>query len=112
VSGDSKRAGKRSPGAEASQRPAVSRPAVSRPAPEEFEQLTLDATVIGPGSRTEDPYEPGTKLKVEGERGVFTYKWASVSQGGLVSLHLVQDGMFRAVRPDQVTLAKKIRRRR
>ncbi len=88
------------------------RSAVSRPAPEEFEQLTLDATLIGQGSRTEDPYEPGTKLKVDGERGVFVYRSASVSQAGLVSLHLIQNGMFRAVRPDQVSLAKKPRRRR
>ena len=76
-----------------------------------FEQLALDATITGPGMRTEDSYEPGTKLKVEGERGTFTYKCASVSQAGLVSLHLTQDGMFRAVRPDQVTLVKKARRR-
>ena len=80
--------------------------------PQEFEQLTLDATIVGPGMRTEDPYEPGTRLKVEGERGVFTYRYASVSQAGLVSLHLVQEGMFRAVRPEQVTLVKKPRSRR
>jgi hypothetical protein len=75
--------------------------------PQQFEQLMLDATIVGPGMRTEDPYEPGTKLKVEGERGVFTYRCASVSRAGLVSLHLVRDGIFRAVRPEQVSLAKK-----
>jgi hypothetical protein len=79
---------------------------------QEFEQLTLDPTITGPGMRTEDPYEPGTKLKVEGERGIFIYKHASVSQAGLVSLHLVQEGMSRAVRPDQVSLVKKVRRRK
>ena len=81
-------------------------------AEQEFQQLTLDATVIGPGMRTEDPYEPGTRVKVEGERGVFIYRYATVSQAGLVSLHLLQDGMSRAVRPDMVTLVKKSRRRR
>jgi hypothetical protein len=91
---------------------APARRAAPRPVPQEFEQLSLDATVIGPGMRTEDPYEPGTRLKVEGERGVFIYKCASVSQAGLVSLHLMQDGMFRAVRPEQVTSVKKVRRRR
>ncbi len=102
----------RRPGTSSPSEAARARPAVSRPAPDAFEQLTLDATVIGPGSRTEDPYEPGTKLKVDGERGVFVYKCASVSHAGLVSLHLVQDGMFRAVRPEQVSLAKKTRRRK
>jgi hypothetical protein len=79
---------------------------------EQFEQLTLDATIIGPGMRSEDPYEPGTRVKVEGERGVFIYKCASISQAGLVSLHLIQDGMFRAVRPELVSPVKKVRRRR
>jgi|WetSurMetagenome_2_1015567.scaffolds.fasta_scaffold66857_2 hypothetical protein len=79
---------------------------------QQFEQLTLDATIIGPGMRSEDPYEPGTRVKVEGERGVFIYKCASISQAGLVSLHLIQDGMFRAVRPELVAPVKKVRRRR
>lgn len=73
----------------------------------EFTQLKLEATVTGPNMRTEDPYEPGTKVKVEGQRGVFVYRYATVSRAGLVSLHLAKDGMFRAVRPDQVTPAKK-----
>lgn len=76
-----------------------------------YVQLTLSPTIVGPGMRTEDPYEPGTKLKVEGERGTFVYKYASVSRNGLVSLHLAQDGMFRAVRPDQATPVKKVRPR-
>jgi len=76
-----------------------------------FEQLKLDATITGPGQRTEDPYEPGTKVKVEGQRGTFVYRYATVSKAGLVSLHLTQDGTFRAVRPDQVTLIKKRSRR-
>ncbi len=59
--------------------------------------------------RTEDFYEPGTKLKIEGQRGVFTYRYASVSQAGLVSLHLTRDGASRAVRPDQVTMVRKTR---
>lgn len=78
----------------------------------EFEQLELDPTVTGPGMRTEDRYEPGTRLKVEGQRGVFTYRYATVSKVGAVSLHLVQDGMFRAVRPDQVTPVRRPRGRR
>lgn len=107
MSGNDRRTGR--PAGNEETRP---RPSAPRPLPREFEQLTLDATIIGPGMRTEDPYEPGTKLKVEGERGVFTYRCASVSQAGLVSLHLTQNGMFRAVRPEQVTLAKKVRFRR
>jgi hypothetical protein len=70
-------------------------------------QLELDATITGPGMRTEDLYEPGTQLKVKGERGTFTYRYASISRNGLVSLHLVGDHTFRAVRPDQVTLWRK-----
>ena len=79
--------------------------------PETYEQLTLAPTVVGPGPRTEDPYEPGTELKIKGQRGLFTYRYASVSRSGLVSLHLAQDGVYRAVRPDQVTLARKPRPR-
>ena len=80
--------------------------------PVEYEQLALDATITGPGRQTEDPYEPGTQLRIKGERGVFTYKHATVSRTGQVSLHLVKEHMFRAVRPDQVTPAKKGSRRR
>jgi hypothetical protein len=72
-----------------------------------FVQLKLDPTVTGPGSRTEDYYEPGARLKVEGERGTFVYRCATVSRAGLVSLHLTKDGVFRAVRPDQVTPLKR-----
>ncbi len=72
-----------------------------------FEQLRLDATVTGPGMRTEDPYEPGTQVKIESQRGTFTYRYATVSRSGAVSLHLARDGMSRAVRPDQVTLVRK-----
>lgn len=75
--------------------------------PVEYEQLALDATITGPGRQTEDPYEPGTQLRIKGERGIFTYKHATVSRTGRVSLHLVRNHMFRAVRPDQVTVAKK-----
>ena len=82
-------------------------PPARRIEPPAFEQLTLDATIVAPGRRTEDPYEPGTKLKVKGQRGVFMYKYASVSQAGLVSLHVAQEGVSRAVRPDQVTLVRK-----
>ena len=81
-----------------------------RPSPQpaqEFEQLKLDPTIIGPGMRTEDPYEPGTRLKIDGQRGAFIYKYATVSKAGLVSLHLARDGVARAVRPDQVTPVKK-----
>jgi hypothetical protein len=78
----------------------------------EFEQLALDATITGPGMRTEDPYEPGTKLKIRGERGSFEYKYASVSRAGLVSLHLLGDRGSRAVRPDQVALIRKTRHRK
>jgi hypothetical protein len=78
----------------------------------EFVQLTFDATVTGPGKRTEDLYEPGTKLKLEGQRGIFVYRYATVSQAGLVSLHLNQEGVFRAVRPDQVAPLKKPRSRK
>ena len=75
-----------------------------------YEQLTLAPTVIGPSMRTEDHYERGTKLKIKGERGTFTYRYASVSQGGLVSLHLLGEDGSRAVRPDQVVPTKKRRR--
>ena len=78
--------------------------------PEGFEQLTLDATVTGPGKRTEDHYERGAKLKIKGERGVFTYRHASISKAGLVSLHLLGSDGCRAVRPDQVILVRKRRR--
>lgn len=81
----------------------------AQPARQEFEQLTLGPTLIGPGKRTEDPFEPGTKVKVEGERGIFVYRYATVSKAGLVSLHLTREGVFRAVRPDQVSLVKKRR---
>lgn len=74
---------------------------------QEFEQLQLDSTVTGPGMRTEDPYEPGTQLRIEGQRGVFTYKYATVSRSGAVSLHVVRDGISRAVRPDQATPLRK-----
>lgn len=77
----------------------------------DFEQLTLDATVTGPGMRTEDHYEPGAKLRIKGERGVFTYKHASVSKAGLVSLHLAGEAGSRAVRPDQVVPVRKKRGR-
>jgi hypothetical protein len=77
--------------------------------PEDFRQLTLDATVTGPGMRTEDHYERGAKLRIKGERGVFTYKHASVSKAGLVSLHLSGEGGSRAVRPDQVIPVRKKR---
>jgi hypothetical protein len=86
--------------------PTAEAPALS---PQAFEQLTLDATVTGPGKRTEDHYERGAKLKIKGERGVFTYKYASVSQAGLVSLHLLGSDGSRAVRPEQVTPARKRR---
>jgi hypothetical protein len=91
---------------------ADTRPAAPRPAPTEFVQLTLDATITGPRMRTEDHYEPGTELRVKGERGTFTYKYASISRDGLVSLHLLGDHAFRAVRPDQVALVRKSRRRK
>lgn len=81
----------------------------SSSAPQTFEQLELAATITGPGMRTADHYEPGARLKIKGERGVFTYKHASVSSAGLVSLHLVGEGGSRAVRPDQVTPVKKRR---
>ncbi len=79
---------------------------------EDFQQLTLEATVTGPGKRTEDHYERGAKLTIKGERGVFTYKHASVSKAGLVSLHLSGAGGSRAVRPDQVAPVRKKRYRR
>jgi hypothetical protein len=74
-----------------------------------FEQLRLGPTVTGPGTRTEDAYEPGTKLKIEGQRGIFVYRYATVSRAGLVSLHVSQEGVFRAVRPDQVTMVRRSR---
>ena len=77
--------------------------------PRPFEQLSLGATVTGPGSRTEDHYERGAKLKIKGERGVFTYRYASVSQAGLVSLHLLGIDGSRAVRPEQVVPVRKKR---
>ena len=78
----------------------------TRHAPRGFVQLRLEATIVGPGMRTEDPYEPGTRLKIKGQRGTFTYRYATVSQAGLVSLHLVGEGSSRAVRPEQVVPVK------
>jgi hypothetical protein len=89
--------------------PPPKQPARARPAPEPFEQLSLDATTVGPGRRTADPYEPGTKLKIDGQRGVFVYRYATISKAGLVSLHLSQEGVSKMVRPDQVTMVKKRR---
>ncbi|MBN1628331.1 MAG: hypothetical protein JW990_01075 [Thermoleophilia bacterium] len=83
----------------------------TRQPPEEPAQLALDATVTGPGMRTADPYEPGTQLKIEGERGIFIYRYATVSSTGLVSLHLTREGMARAVRPDQARPMKRPRQR-
>lgn len=74
---------------------------------QEFEQLKLDSTVTGPGKRTEDPYEPGTQLKIEGQRGIFVYKYATVSRSGAISLHVMREGISRAVRPDQAAPVKK-----
>ncbi|NLE11230.1 MAG: hypothetical protein GX630_06955 [Actinobacteria bacterium] len=82
----------------------------TRQPPDESVQLSLDATVTGPGMRTADHYEPGTQLKIEGERGVFVYRYATVSSTGLVSLHLTREGISRAVRPDQARPVKKPRR--
>jgi hypothetical protein len=79
---------------------------------DKFEQLSLDPTITGPGQRTEDPFEPGTRVKVEGQRGVFVYRYATVSKAGLVSLHLTQNGAFRAVRPELVSMVKKPRWKR
>jgi hypothetical protein len=76
---------------------------------QEFEQLALGATLTGQGSRTEDHYERGAKLKIKGERGVFTYRHASVSRAGSVSLHLQGTDGARAVRPDQVIPVRKRR---
>ena len=77
-----------------------------------FEQLSLDATITGPGKHIEDLFEPGTPLKIKGERGIYTYRHATISSEGLVSLHLVGDHTFRAVRPEQVSVVKKGRRAR
>lgn len=73
----------------------------------EYVQLTLNATLAGPGRRTEDPYEPGTEVRIKGERGIFIYRHASISRTGSVSLHLMGEHTYRAVRPDQVAPAKK-----
>jgi hypothetical protein len=62
--------------------------------------------------RTEDPYEPGTAVKIAGQRGDYTYRYATVSSAGFVSLHVARHGVFRAVRPEQVTPAKRVRGRR
>ena len=40
-------------------------PPAPPPAPQGFVQLRLDPTITGPGKRTEVPYEPGARLKVE-----------------------------------------------
>lgn len=87
-------------------------PEQPRLVPKAFEQLTLGATTTGPGTRTEDHYERGAKLKIKGERGVFSYRYASVSQAGLVSLHLSGVDGSRAVRPDQVIPVRKKRHQR
>ena len=105
-----------SPDAEASQTRAATTAAAepkprTRRTPPEFEQLMLDPTITGPGKRTEDPYEPGAELRIEGQRGTFVYRYATLSKAGLISLHLTQDGVSRAVRPDQVTQVKKRRSR-
>ena len=73
----------------------------------EFKQLSLEVTAIEPGANICDFFEPGTKLKIKGERGVFIYNHASLSKSGLVSLHLLGEHGYRAVRPEQVTMVKK-----
>jgi hypothetical protein len=88
------------------------RPPAERPEAEGAAQLTLDATIVGPGMRTEDPFEPGTVLRIKGQRGTFVYKHATVSRNGQVSLHIARNGVSRAVRLDQVTLVAKVRPRR
>lgn len=74
-----------------------------------FEQLSLAATITGPAMRTEDHYERGARVKIKGQRGVFTYRYASISQASRVSLHLVGEDGCRAVRPDQVAPVRKAR---
>ncbi len=87
-------------------------PNIPAPIESEFVQLTLEGTIIGQGMQTEDLYEPGTELRIKGERGTFIYRHATISRSGLVSLHLRRDHTFRAVRPEQVILARKGRRRK
>lgn len=82
------------------------------PEPERFEQLALGPTITGPGRRTEDLYEPGTLLTIRGERGTFRYRHASLSRDGRISLHLVGNEGYRAVRPDEVIPVRQKRHRR
>jgi len=82
----------------------------SRPNEEGYVQLELSPTVTGPRRRTEDPLEPGTEVRIKGEQGTFTYRYATVSRAGMVSLHLMGTHGFRAVRPEQVVAVRKRRR--
>lgn len=72
-------------------------------------QLELGPTVTGPRRRTEDPLEPGTEVRIKGEQGTFTYRYATVSRAGMVSLHLLGEHGSRAVRPEQVVPVRKRR---
>ena len=76
----------------------------------EYVQLSLESIVAESGMRATDYYEPGTKLKIKGERGIFVYDHASLSSNGSMSLHLVGEHGFRAVRPEQVMIMKKARK--
>ena len=56
--------------------------------------------------RTSDPYERDTELHIKGEQGTYKYRYATVSKAGMVSLHLVGDHGWRAVRPEKVRIRR------
>jgi hypothetical protein len=59
------------------------------------------------GKRAEDTFEPGTMLRISGETGTLKYHHSTVSSTGMVSLHLVGEHGWRAVRLENVRPVKK-----
>ena len=58
-------------------------------------------------TRTTDPYERDTELRIKGEQGTYKYRYATVSKAGMVSLHMVGAHGFRAARPEVVKAVHK-----
>ena len=71
--------------------------------------MQLQLAVTRMGMKAQDAFEPGTELKIIGETGILKYHHSTVSSTGMVSLHLVGERGWRAVRPERVRLVRKKR---
>jgi hypothetical protein len=69
--------------------------------------MQLQLAVTRMGMKAQDAFEPGTELKIIGETGTLKYHHSTVSSTGMVSLHLVGERGWRAVRPENVKVAKR-----